>query len=144
MELLILFKSFVSFLPWSLKKYDQGQAAAWMELASDFWSETKRRSTLSCLRRQEAWIWHQILSCGKPRQCHDVVWARVRGNPLNFLLSRYQRAEASSISQCDDRCSNVSSNESRRRWKAAVGATGTAEFKSVGHTWRAHWLNDLF
>lgn len=38
---------------------------------------------------------------------------------LNFLRGGYQRAEASSILQCDDRFSNESSNESERRRRGA-------------------------
>ncbi len=117
---------------------DKQQLQSW-PLISD--QTTGGSSTLSLLRRQGTWTQRRGLSCGELWRCRRVVSGRVRGflGVLWILLhGGYQRAEASSVSHCDDRCCNERFNESERRWKGAVGATGTAEFKSAGKTSQAH------
>lgn len=53
--------------------------------------------------------------------------------PLNFLSGGYQRADASSTSQFDARCSNETANESFKEVEVSARCNGTAEFKSAGH-----------
>lgn len=68
----VLFKSFFSlpFLSRSFKKSVQGQAAAWAELASDFWSDNRWKGACQ-VRKSEC-------RAASPRQRRCVVWGSER------------------------------------------------------------------
>lgn len=125
MELLywpILFYFFPLPLSVTWRKSVQGQAAAWTELVSDFWSDNRWKEHIKSSQTSgsiNAALGFRQRRAPTMPPCCVRKGERLSRRLLNFLRGGYQRAEASSISQCDDRFSNESSNESERRWRGA-------------------------
>lgn len=106
---LLFFLSSLEYL-----KSSQGQAAAWTELASDFWSDNRRKEHIKSSETSGSL---NATPGSEMSPCHVRKVERVSSHPLNFLRGGYQRAEdnTSSVSQCDDRCSNESFKEGSTR-----------------------------
>lgn len=113
---LVLLDFFPVFLFQSLKQNaskDEQQLGRNRPLISD--QAADGSSTLSRFRR------HGVsMQVPTMPPCCVRKGERLSRRLLNFLHGGYQRAEASSISQCDDRFTNESSNESKRRWRGAM------------------------